>query len=119
MAALKLAKLKELIRRSYEAGYNGCMEMAEEYAEEIMAELQNDINAPKVPSGEWRIYTVEELKKKPVGTMFEHARLGQGWIDGRTDKEKCMTFQNGEHGYFMQNIEPWDEPMREIVKASA
>jgi len=113
MATLKLQRLKELIKKSYEAGYHGCMDMAEEYAEELMAEVQTEIQSSK-ESGEWRVYSVEELKKEPVGTIFEHMRLGQGWIDGRSEKDKYMTFQNNEHAFFMQNVEPWDEPMRKI-----
>src|SRR4051812_19791360 len=56
-----------------------------------------------------RIYTVEELKSKPLGTIFHHSRLGRCWIESRN----CMRFQTGICIYFMQNIEPWDEPMQQ------
>jgi hypothetical protein len=115
MAALKLQKLRELIRKSYEDGYAGCLELADEYTEEIINLVQLEMQQNKIAgSGEWRIWKIEELKQKPFGTLFEHSRLGQGWIDGRTEKDKCMTFTNGEHGYFMQQVDPWDEPLREI-----
>lgn len=113
MAALKLQKLKELIRKSYTAGYNGCLELIDQYVEEAMIEIQNEIASVKEGVvGEWKIFTVEELKKKAIGTVFEHSRLGPGCIDGNSEKDKYMLFQNGEHGYFMQNVEPWCEPMR-------
>lgn len=116
MAALRLQRLKEVIKTAYEAGFRGCMDLADQYAEELLANIQAEIQNKDLPmkTNEWRKYTVEELKKKPVGTVFEHIRLGQGWIDGRTEKDKCMTFANGEHRHFMQNIEPWSEIMREL-----
>jgi hypothetical protein len=113
MAALKLEKLKEIIKRAYIAGYNGCMDLADEFAEEMLAVIQQEVTMAKVTDGEWRIYTIEELRGKPFGTVFEHSRLGQCWIDGDIEKTKCMTFKDGERRFFGQNVEPWDEPLRE------
>lgn len=118
MAALKLNRLKEIVRNAYVAGNSGCMEMVDEYAEEVLAEVTAEIqrNKNNPGGGEWRVYSAEELKKKPFGTVFEHSRLGQCWIDGSSESKKCMTFASGEQSYFVQNIEPWDEPMREVGK---
>ena len=88
MAALKLEKLKELIKKSYVAGYNGCMDLADEFAEEMLLVIQHEITMSKSVDGEWKVYDIDELKKKPFGTVFEHARLGQCWIDCDQDKIK-------------------------------
>ncbi len=116
MTVLKLTKLKEIIKKAYEAGYNGCMEMVEEFTDEMLIIVQKEIASKEHGDGEWRIWLTEELKKKSVGTLFEHSRLGRCWIDGRSEKDKCMRFENGDHRFFIQNIEPWDELMREIGK---
>jgi hypothetical protein len=117
MAAIKLQRLKDIILRAYEAGFSGCLDMREEYAEEALVEIVAEIQRSKDgKGGDWRVYTPDELRKKPIGTMFEHVRLGQGWIEGTNEKNKRMTFSNGEQSFFMQNTEPWDEPMIERGK---
>jgi hypothetical protein len=118
MAALKLQKLKEIIGRAYEAGYGGCLDLKDEYAEEALVEIVAEIQRAKgnEKGGDWRTYVPDELRKKAVGTMFEHVRLGQGWIEGTSEKNKRMTFSNGDQFFFMQSGEPWDEPMRELGK---
>ncbi len=120
MAALKLNRLKELILAAYEAGFNGCFDLRDEYADEIVAEVMAEIERSKTESkgsGDWRVWSTDELRKRPIGTIFEHSRLGQGWIEGSSESKKQMTFANGEISYFCQNnVEPWDEPMREVGK---
>lgn len=116
MAALKLNRLKEIILNAYEAGFNGCLDLREEFADEMVAEIMAEIERSKSeikPGGDWRLWTTEELRKKPIGTIFEHSRLGKGWIEGTSESKKQMTFANGETSFFMQNnVEPWDEPMK-------
>lgn len=114
MAALKLNQIRELIKAAYAAGYNGPMDLCEQYADDALAlvteKVRENRSAPGT-SGDWRVFTAEELKKQDFGTVFEHSRLGKCWIDG-TSSNKYMTFENGEQSFFVQNIEPWDEPMK-------
>jgi hypothetical protein len=119
MAALKLDKLKEIIKKAYVAGYNGCMDLADEFADEMLVVVQQEVTMARATEGEWRVYPVEELKNKPFGTVFEHSRLGQCWIDGDVEKVKCMSFKNGDRYFFGQNIEPWTEPLRETGNKDA
>lgn len=66
--------------------------------------------------GEWRIYTVKELRTKSIGTLFYHPQLGQGKVSCSYQTVKHMAFSTGEIAYFVQDdIEPWDEPMKEIT----
>jgi hypothetical protein len=113
MAALKLNRLKEIIRIAYAAGHAGCLDLQDLYADEVLQEITKEIQQEGRGSGDWRLFSAEELRKMPVGTIFEHSRLGRCWIDG-SENRKCMTFADGNTSFFVQNIEPWDEPMRNL-----
>lgn len=114
MAALKLNRLREIVLRVYEDGHRGCLDLKDDYADELIQELMAEMSKEK-DSGDWRVYTVEELRKKPLGTIFEHSRLGKCWIDGN-EKLKTVTFEDGHTTHIMENSEPWTENMREIGK---
>jgi hypothetical protein len=111
MAALKLQRFRDIILRAYEAGYDGCLEMKEQYAEDALAEVVKEMQSKD--AGEWRLYTVEELKKKECGVLFEHVRLGRGWVEGDGEGRR-MAFDSGQQLFFQDNGPPWTEPMREL-----
>ena len=113
-AALKMQRLREIILKAYENGNAGCLDLKDQYADEALQELVEEMAKSKgVGTGELKVYTVEELKKFPLGTVFEHSRLGKCWIDG-TEKIKTMTTEDGQTFHLMENDEPWNEPMRQI-----
>ena len=114
MSTLKMTELREIILRVYEDGNRGCLDLKESYVDEFIQNLLVEMSKKKL-SDDWRIYTVEELRKKPLGTLFEHSKYGKGWIDG-TEKIKIMTFEQGRTFYITDDGHPWDETMREVGK---
>ena len=116
-AALKLQQLRSIILKAYEDGNGGCLELKEQYADELLQQLIEEMSKTKNGfSSELKVYSVEELKKFPLGTVFEHSRLGRCWIN-ETDRVKTMTTEDGHTFYMMQNNEePWNEPMRMVAQ---
>ncbi len=115
-AALKMQQLRGIILKAYEDGNAGCLELKDQYADELLQQLVEEMSKTKTGfSSELRIYTVEELKKFPLGTVFEHSRLGKCWVDG-TEKVKTMTTEDGHTFHLMENDEPWNEPMKMIAQ---
>lgn len=121
--AITLQKLREFLEQAYEAGYQGCLELKIEYVDDVIQSIINGkIEVPSIsPNDGWKIYKVSELMKEPVGTIFEHNRLGKCWIDAdmNNQKNKYMTFANGETKYFQADSSPWDEPMRLLQKVDS
>jgi len=115
-AAIKVQHLRELLEQAYEAGYHGCLDLKGEYVDEAIQKiLDGRIEVSAVnPNDGWRIYKINELIKEPIGTIFEHSRLGKCWIDQNEDnpKDKRVVFANGEIKYLQADTNPWDEPMR-------
>jgi hypothetical protein len=109
MSTITKQKLRELIEEAYDTGYHGCLDLKEEYAEEVLESLFSKSEA------EWKIYKINELFEMPVGTQFIHKRLGECWIEGSSPRNKHMEFVNGEAKYFSQDIDPWDEPMKLVL----
>lgn len=111
--ALKMERLRQLFVKIYEDGHTGCLDLKEQYADEALQQLLEEMSKEKGISGDLKIYTVEELKKLPLGTIFEHSRLGKCWIDG-TEKLKTLTVEDGQTFHLMENDEPFNEFMKII-----
>ena len=108
MAALKLEKLKELIKKSYVAGYNGMMEMADEFSEEMIQVIQQEVTMAKTADGDWRVYTVEELRKKEGEIIREIGTLNRK-IAGRTPKEYYKDNKELIKKYYEKNKDKYKE----------
>lgn len=107
MSSLSKQRLRELIIEAYDAGYHGCLDFKEEYADEV---FESVFNEPEI--GQWRVYKIKELIAMPEGTKFTHKRLGDCCIKGSSLKSKCMIFTAGASPkYFAEDSYPWDEPM--------
>ena len=81
MAAIKLQRLKDIILRAYEAGYNGCLDLKDEYAEEALVEWSLlKFDAPKmirVATGEFtRQMNCEKNPLGPCLSMCDLAKAG-------------------------------------------
>lgn len=106
-------KLLNLIVEAFEAGTYSTSEFSRLYAE---TKIDNFLECLSVKvSGDSRIYKVEELKKKQVGTRFKHKRLGIGHLE-LIDNDLAMAFDNGDLVYVYEDEEPWDEPMEEMTQ---
>jgi len=105
--------LKQLLREAFDLGYNNSQEFRSELIEELLVEFAKK-QENKVKPEEYRVYTCEELRKMPEGTIFQHSERGRGWIVVRpgTKGEKAMRFDKGEIVSIVNNQVPWDRPMK-------
>lgn len=102
---ISLEKLTLLVEEALERGYAGCQDLKQQEIVELFE--KHDIKE----SISFRIWTVEELRKLPDGTVFDHLNRGRCWVMSKTS-EKCMMFTNGTSESFYSNTDPWDKPMK-------
>jgi len=113
---LKLSRIKDIISEAYTAGYQGSMELRDAFVENMLKKVTQEINETKSISGdEWKVYTVEELNKEAIGTVFEHRSYGLGTLK-RKDHKCYIQFDNGDVYHCVQNTEPWIEEMRKVKR---
>jgi len=58
-----------------------------------------------------RVWTVAELKKLPVGTIFHHSYLGPCWIAATASNKKYMMFA-ARSGYSSATFDVYDSMWR-------
>jgi hypothetical protein len=102
-------KLKNLIGEAYESGYRGSLQMKEQEIDGLLEKYEVSSN------GGFRIWTIEELREMPVGTLFDHLAMGRCFIESRLDRH-IMQFNRGEERLFNHNGNPWDIPMKLVFK---
>ena len=101
-------KISKLMSKVYDTSYFGSPDQCDAYIKELLEEFESKENQ------EFRIYTVEELRAMPEGTIFEHSKRGRFWITVKSNKLKCATFQQGGTINLIQNGNPWDQPIKMI-----
>lgn len=112
MAAITLQRLKQVIGIAYEAGYHGCLDLKETYAEEIIQQLLANPADPVLSKNDgWRVYKVKELRVLPPGTMLEHVIRGNGYIE-KMGSITHMRWTDGSMSVFVSDEDPWTDPMR-------
>ena len=98
-------ELVTLLTETVEAGRAGCAELRDQDIEDIL-------RRHKVPAGnDSRVYTVTELKKMPVGTVFHHSSNGRGVVQDKGNGKRMMMWDNGGTTDFVSNSPPWNRPM--------
>lgn len=114
MAAITLTRLKIALVNAYEQGYHGALDLKENCAEEIISMLLGD-QEPATNKNDlgWRIFTVKELQKTKIGTMFIHVSHGKGWIE-KYGSTTYMVWHDGFVSNFFNDEPPWTELMKEI-----
>lgn len=116
MAAITLQRLRQSLAEAYAAGYHGCLDLCPSYVDEAITRLMLTPAAPVLSVNDgWRVWTVASLKKQDVGTIFEHATRGRGWLDGR-GMTRFVTWADGTVSHFLKDEPPWTEPMRVVGK---
>lgn len=108
---LSLKKLRELLEKAFDSGYNNCHDLRTQCIDTIINEAVAELSKDQTS----KIYTVEELNSMPVESKFFHSKLGFGIIRKKTSNGKlCMVFNNGDSYYFQDNKEPWTDRMIRI-----
>jgi hypothetical protein len=99
-------KLVEMLHSTYSAGRTSSSDLREQVVEEILAEF----NVAKLQ--DFRVYSVDELRNFPPGSMFCHSMLGKCEIIHKKGMRKpFMKFDNGATHQFSADSFPWDVPM--------
>lgn len=99
---------RQLMSLVYDKSYFGSPDHKDEFIKEVIEEFSSRENKA------FRVFTVEELRAMPEGSIFEHSKRGRCWIVAKADGKKCVAFQEGGTLNLIQNGSPWDQPMRMI-----
>jgi hypothetical protein len=98
--------LKQMIADSFDSGHSISLELKDEAIEDIIR--KHKVAEPQ----ELRIYTVDELRRFPIGSKFYHSLLGRGEIVTRQGvRGAFMQFENKVTHAFAADQFPWDLPM--------
>lgn len=105
---IPLDKLTALVNEAFERGMSGCSDLKQQDIEELFGKYQIR------ETEDFRVWSVDELRKMPEGTIFQHLLKGRCWIVSRANGTRFMQFDRGQAIDFNTNIDPWDKPMRLI-----
>jgi len=107
---VKYRTLQQMLREAFDAGLESSQEVRNQVVWDIIC------NHKVAKSPDLTIYTVEELRKFPVGSKFFHSFLGRGEIVNKKGvKAPFMKFENGSMHSFQTDQSPWDIPMVHLV----
>lgn len=113
---MEINQVLDMLSLAYDYGYTGG-----DRREAVLAILDHykitkDYVATAKEEEESRIYTVEELKKMPVGTRFLHSLLGTCSIAQLQNGKKYMMFDGPgiALGGFNVDDYPWDHPLKKL-----
>lgn len=112
---LTTKKVYEMLSAAYDSGYQG--DGREETVALILSRYEITEELDKQPAEEEeRIYTVEELRELPPGTIFLHPTLGLCKIKENSNGNKIVAFDEPkfEPAALKSNEYPWDIPMKRI-----
>jgi hypothetical protein len=99
-------KLTALVSEAFDLGVQGCADLKSQEIQDLFAKYKIQEN------DEFRVWTAEELKKMPEGTIFTHLLRGRCFIQSRANGSKFMQFAKGQAIDFNSNLDPWDKPMK-------
>jgi len=104
-------QLVEMANLAYVTGQSCTLDMKDQIVEEI-------INDGKLGAfRELRVFSIEELKLFPAGTVFHHSLLGRGEVITKKGvRQPFIKFDNGVTHAFSADAFPWDLPMLLDVK---
>lgn len=98
-------ELTTLIEEAFDSGASNCKELKKQIIKDLC--IKYKINGSET----YKIWKVEDLKKLPVGTVFNHVSKGRCWIAERSNGVKYMQFVKGDPAEFCFDEFPWNSPM--------
>lgn len=103
--------VKKALVEAFESGSNNPMDCCDEVIDRICQKFG-------VRDEEWnyKLWTVEELRKMPLRSTFHHAIMGRCWISEHSGGEKFMRFDKHGQSEFRSDSSPWDVEMRLLYK---
>lgn len=112
MATITQQRLRDAFKKAYRSGFHGCLQMEDAVVEELLQEIMQEKETFSV-NDNWKIFTIEELRKLSEGTVLEHSLRGKCYVTKKYPHGKIITFENGNISLLLQSKEdPWDKPMR-------
>ena len=93
----------------FDKAYDSPREMKKSILDEICEKY--NLNSQEE---EFKIWNVEDIKKCPEGSIFEHCDLGRFIVSRRKNGSFYVVFSSGGRSNINSNLSPWDKKIKLI-----